>query len=382
MFNCHFIADIQDIEASAWNAICADDYPFIRYEFLHALESSGSLGRHSGWMAHHCVITDTTGELIGLMPMYLKTHSYGEYVFDWSWADAYHQHGLEYYPKLISAIPFTPATGPRLCHKLALQDDIDALYACISQSLNQHCHELNLSGWHILFSEEPACQQWQAYADKRIACHFQWSNQNFQCFDDFLQTFSSRKRKNLKKERKTVANQGIELRRLTGSDIRHEDWRLFHYFYQATYAKRSGHGGYLTAEFFTALQTHMADQVLLVMAYKDDKPIAAALNFFSKECLYGRYWGCLEEYDCLHFEACYYQGIEFCIEQGLQRFDPGVQGEHKIQRGFRPVISYSNHALLQPDFRQAVKHFLQQETIGVKNYQKQAHKLLPFKQQQ
>jgi hypothetical protein len=314
---------------------------------------------------------------VALLPLYLKQHSYGEYVFDWSWADAYERHGLAYYPKLLSAIPYTPATGPRLCSSKTLDA---ALCNEVVTVLQQHANTVGASSLHWLFPEPTACQQLsQAGLAARMGVQFHWFNHGFSSFDDFVSSFSSRKRKNLLKERRRVAEQGLLLERRLGTQTTAGDWQRFHYFYQLTYAKRSGHGGYLPAEFFTELATTMPEQLLLVSAQYQGETVAAALNFIGNDTLYGRYWGCSHDFEYLHFEACYYQGIEFCIEHGLSRFDPGAQGEHKIQRGFTPVRTWSNHWLAHPDFAAAVDDFLDRDRIASEQYLRQASELLPFK---
>ena len=377
MYHYRFVSRIEDIPATQWNRLTGTDYPFLRHEFLHALESSGSVGEQRGWQPEHLVI-EADDALVAVLPLYRKSHSYGEYVFDWSWADAYHHHGIDYYPKLLSAIPFTPASGPRLaCH-----DDCDRglLMATLSQALQTRVEQSGASGWHLLFPDLPQLNLLQTLdADLRLGCQFHWFNQGFGSFDDFLASFSSRKRKDVRKERQRVVQQGLTLTRLCGEAIDDDAWQLFYHCYQATYAKRSGHGGYLTEAFFQQLRESMPEQLMMVVAHEGEQPIAAALYFFSSTTLYGRYWGALAERDGLHFEACYYQGIEFCIERGLATFDAGAQGEHKISRGFTPTLTYSLHYLHHPQFRQAVQHFLEQESEATRQYQQAASSSLPFK---
>ncbi|CAA0116793.1 Uncharacterised protein [BD1-7 clade bacterium] len=376
---CQFIHSMESIDAEQWNRVLGSDYPFLRHQFLSALEHSQCVGDTRGWHPHHLLVFDDD-QLIALMPLYLKQHSYGEYVFDWSWAEAYQKHGLQYYPKLIAAIPFTPASGPRLCYTLNHPEEIHRLIHKVTAHLDSTCAERHYSGWHVLFPNTDNSALWQqTRAARRIACHFQWFNREYGSFDDFLATFSSRKRKNVRKERRRVVEQGLQVERLTGDAITAEHWQQFYRCYQMTYAKRSGHGGYLTPEFFACLQRDCRQQILLVIAKDGDTLVASALYFFDDTTLYGRYWGALKNYDGLHFEACYYQGIEFCIEQGLQRFDPGVQGEHKIMRGFEPVITESYHQLKDPEFFGAIQHFVEEEATMVKKYQAEARQALPFK---
>ena len=299
------------------------------------------------------------------------------FVFDWSWADAYHRHGLDYYPKLLAAIPFTPASGPRLLAKAITNE----LMQILKKALNTHAKKAHLSGWHILFPDKENLDHLKHLQGViRQAWHFQWFNAGFNSFDDFLDKFSSRKRKNLKKERQKVLDAGIKLKALTGIEIEEPHWQCLEHCYRVTYAKRSGHGGYLTEDFFKGLRT-MADKILLVVAVNNKKPIACALNFYSDKTLYGRYWGALEDVDGLHFEACYYQGIEFCIKKGLASFDPGVQGEHKVARGFQPVITYSLHCLMDSRFNDAVHDFCQEEAKAIAAYQAEIRQHLPFKKE-
>lgn len=371
-----FINSITDISANQWNAIAGVDYPFLRHEFLFALEASGSASKQRGWQPQHLLIEEN-GQLIAILPLYIKTHSMGEFVFDHSWADAYHRYGIAYYPKLVSAIPFTPATGPRLKH-LACNNAI--LIATVKQALDEKIKQTRASSWHCLFPATDEFALWQAVGgDLRIACQFQWFNRGYNNFDAFLTEFASRKRKTLKKERERIAAAGIRLERLMGNQISAEHWQHFYSFYQLTNVKYNGHTGYLTAEFFAYLHELFRDQLLLVLAYENNEPIAGALNFFSSTTLFGRYWGTIKEMEFLHFETCYYQGIEFCIEQGLQIFDPGVQGEHKLARGFEPVLTHSFHWIEKLEFRPAIQRFLQEEAVLIQRYQQDASTALPFK---
>lgn len=381
-----FIDSLNQIDREQWNAIAGIDYPFTRYEFLHALEVSGATQRKSGWQPQHLLVHNDEKALIAILPLYLKYHSYGEYVFDWAWANAYQRHGLEYYPKLLSAIPFTPATGPRLCVKTG--EDWQSISAAVCQALYQRAEATRCSSIHILFAEASNTERFEQLGlQRRSGAQFHWFNQGFNTFDDFLATFSSRKRKNLKKERRVVTQQNLQLKILEGPEISPELWQRFFYFYQLTYAKRSGHGGYLDKSFFELIADTMPEHLVLVLAYEgssDDtgngEPIAGALNFRDSKTLYGRYWGCIKEYEFLHFEACYYQGIEYCINQGLKRFDPGAQGEHKIQRGFTPITTWSNHWVAHSGFREAIADFLRQENVHTQQYIAEAKTLLPFRQ--
>jgi len=372
-----FLTSANDISAREWNAVVGHDYPFLRHEFLWGLEDTGCTTAETGWQPCHAVVRDNK-TVVALLPLYLKSHSYGEYVFDWSWADAWQRSGLAYYPKLVSAIPFTPATGPRLA--LVAGYHKEEVLALIAAGIRDLADRRQLSSWHLLFPEEAEARLLESEGlHLRTATQFHWFNEGYTSFDDFLATFSSRKRKTLRRERKRVAEQGFVIRTLTGGEITEQHWRQFHRFYQLTYAKRSGHGGYLSKAFFTQTAASMGDQVIMVLAYLHDEAVAGALFFRSRDTLYGRYWGCEREYDCLHFEACYYRGIEYCIAHGLRRFDPGAQGEHKIQRGFRPVKTFSAHWIADPRLSAAIADFTEQERAHIEQYLEQTRALLPFK---
>ena len=376
LMKVRFLQAISELPAEQWNALTGTDYPFLRHEFLRALEQSGCVSSAQGWQPHHLVIENVQG-IVALMPLYLKQHSYGEFVFDHAWANAYYQHGLPYYPKLVNAIPFTPCSGPRIAFQ-----GIEAaeLAPVISNALQQETERLEASSWHCLFSEQSQSAFWQATdAEQRTACHFHWFNNSYADFDAFLQACQPRKRKELKRERKKVLEQGITHKRIEGEQINAAHISQFYLFYQLTNAKYNGHGGYLSEDFFQQLLSTMPEQMLMIFAYHDGQCIAGALNFFSSTTLFGRYWGCLQERDFLHFETCFYQGIEFCIEKGLSVFDPGAQGEHKIKRGFVPILTESYHWLAHPQFRQAVQHFLVSEKQAVLDYQQEMLALLPFK---
>lgn len=370
-----FVKAISEIPCLQWNALTGTDYPFLRHEFLLALEQSACVTPEQGWQAHHLVIENAQG-IVALMPLYLKQHSYGEFVFDHAWADAYHRNGLEYYPKLVNAIPFTPCNGPRIAFQNITAETLAAL---VSQCLKKEASNLNASSWHCLFPENAQLSFWQdTKADQRVACHFHWSNNNYASFEDFLAECQPRKRKEMKRERKKVGEQGIRFARLQGSQITAEHMKQFYLFYVLTNAKYNGHAGYLNEDFFQQLRQTMPEQMLLVLAFKNEQCIAGALNFFSSSTLYGRYWGCAQEHEFLHFETCFYQGIDFCIENKIDTFDPGAQGEHKIKRGFKPILTSSFHYLRHPQFREAVQRYLVQEKLAVLDYQKSRMALLPF----
>lgn len=374
-----FIRRIADIPATAWNGLAGEDYPFLRHEFLLALEDSACVGGSTGWRPLHALVetADEVPRLLACMPLYAKTDSMGEYVFDWSWADAYSRHGLDYYPKLLTAIPFTPCAGPRMC--LAPEVDPQAALGLLLTAVQDLAVRIKASSWHLLFPQPTLRDQLQAAGLlRRSSCQYQWFNADFENFEDFLCTFSSRKRKNLRKERAQVSGLGIDFELLEGSAITKEHWASFYGFYQSTYFVR-GRAPYLNEAFFRQLGRTLPGHLLLVLARKDGEYIAGALFFKGGDTLYGRYWGCSDEYRFLHFETCYYQGIEFCIRHGLRRFDSGAQGEHKIQRGFKPVQTWSCHWIRHPDFARAIAQFLDEEQQYVADHVARAAEYLPFR---
>lgn len=372
-----FLPGLDRIPAAEWDRLTGGDYPFLRHQFLLGLERTGCTTADSGWQPLHLVLRDGDAP-VAVMPLYLKSHSWGEYVFDWSWAEAWQRAGLTYYPKLVSAIPFTPATGPRLCSAPGF--DRRAAWSAALEAIAGLARRRQLSSWHLLFPpEEDAAALVDLGLPRRVASQFHWFNEGYAGFDDFLARCASRKRKSIRRERRRVAEQGIRLETRVGDDIGAEAWQQFYRFYQFTYAKRSGHGGYLSREFFTGTAAGMGEQVVMVTAYCEEQAVAAALYFRSRDTLYGRYWGAEREFDCLHFEACYYQGIEFCIANNIRRFDPGAQGEHKIQRGFTPVQTFSSHWIAEPGLASAVEEFTRREQDHVEQYMEQAAELLPFK---
>lgn len=375
------VTSIHDIDQDLWQSLNPTRYPFLDHRFLVALEDTQCIGGNSGWHPRYFIRSDQRA----ILPCFLKEHSYGEYVFDWSWAEAYQRHGLGYYPKLLCAAPFTPATGPRLlmAHSPTQQD-----WGAVLAVLNDTTQTEHLSGWHANFLTRadhqhiidlPQGTHDQLVVSQRANCQFHWFNRNYRDFEHYLDFFTSRKRKSVRKERKRLQEADIHVQRLTGTCITEADIQFFYQCYQLTYLKRRSQG-YLNEDFFQQLRRTMSDQMMLVIARHDDQPLAAALYFFDQTTLYGRYWGCMNKLDALHFEACYYQGIEFAIEQGLQKFDPGTQGEHKISRGFEPVLTHSWHWLAHPAFNDAVADFVQQERQQIIGYQKEAATLLPFKE--
>lgn len=373
-----FAESIKNIDEDVWNKIVNSDYPFLNYSFLLALEETKCVGEGTGWYPFHLLIKENK-EIIALMPMYLKTDSHGEFIFDWSWADAYYRNGMEYYPKLVSAIPFTPASGPRLCS--LSEENIPELVRLIKEAIEEISTHLKLSSAHVLLPEYTELEHFMNSGfSLRTSYSFHWFNNNYKRFNDFLNGLTSRQRKNIKKERKKILDQNITIEKIEGKNITETLWNDFFNFYQVTYLKR-GMSPYLNLDFFLKLSEIFPDNLLLVVAkdLKNNKPVAGALNFYDSKVLYGRYWGCLEQYDSMHFECCYYQGIEYCIEKGINKFDPGVQGEHKIKRGFLPIETYSAHWIKDTRFRKAIDNFLIEERANILDYKERCKSLLPFK---
>ena len=374
-----FVDSIEKISKEDWESVLNNKYPFLQYDFLKTLEVTKCVSPEQGWTPFHAVVSE--GEMIvAIMPLYIKTDSQGEFIFDWSWADAFYRNGLEYYPKLVSSIPFTPASGPRIL----FTDQSKSLIIIkeVSSALKRISQEQSFSGVHILLAEKDEINKFSREDfSLRTSYSFHWFNNNYESFDSFLEDMTSRQRKNIKKEREKIAKQGITLSRIKGEDISHEMIETFYQFYQVTYLKR-GMRGYLNFKFFESIIKHSPDSILLVMAQNSDgNYVAGALNFYDDQKLYGRYWGCLEEYDSLHFETCYYQGIEFCIGHGLGSFDPGVQGEHKIKRGFCPIETYSAHWIRDARFKEAIDDFLERERTHILEYNYDRRSMLPFKQE-
>ncbi len=359
-------------EAAQWNALGGDRNPFVSYEFLTALEDSGSVGEGTGWDPVPIAITDEQDKLIAAMPSYAKGHSQGEYVFDHSWADALHRAGRNYYPKLQIAAPFTPANGPRL-----LLSNPD-LAGHLLKGAEVVCEQNGFSSAHATFVDLDQIGLFEA-GDWLIRSdlQFHWLNRDYDDFDGFLGELASRKRKNLRKER-AAAQDGLRIERLTGDDIKADHWDAFWVFYQDTGARKWG-TPYLTREAFTLMGERMGDRMVLILAYEDDQPIAGALNFVGSDAIYGRYWGCSRDVRFLHFELCYYQAIDIAIERGLPRVEAGAQGGHKLARGYEPVKTWSAHWLADPAFREAVADFLEREREGVANDQVFLGEKVPFR---
>ncbi|MBV8170191.1 MAG: N-acetyltransferase [Alphaproteobacteria bacterium] len=355
---------IGDIDAAVWDRCAGAENPFLSHAFLNALEVSGSATARTGWLPQHLIAEDGEGRVLGAVPMYLKSHSYGEYVFDHGWADAYRRAGGQYYPKLQVAVPFTPVPGPRLLLAPdAGQDVADMLIAGLVEVADRR----DVSSVHITFAREA---EWRRLGEagflQRQGFQFHWSNQGYETFDDFLAALSSRKRKAIRKERREAVAGGLTIRRVTGADIEERHWDAFFRFYMSTSDRKWGQA-YLNRAFFHEIAKTLADRVMLVMVERDGKLIAGALNLIGADALYGRNWGCIERHPFLHFEACYYQAIEFAIERKLARVEAGAQGEHKLQRGYLPTATYSAHWIRDPSLRRAIADYLQRERSYIRD---------------
>ncbi|MBT5666604.1 MAG: N-acetyltransferase [Rhodospirillaceae bacterium] len=355
----NIVERISQLSADDWDACAGDENPFVSYAFLSALEDSGSATAETGWKPHHLAIGVEDGRLLGAVPMYLKNNSQGEYVFDWGWADAYERAGGRYYPKLQVAAPFSPVTGPRLLARPG--DDAESVRATLIAGMIETVKQYKLSSVNVTFPHEADAGRLEAAGFLiRHGHQFHWRNEGYESFDDFLANLSSRKRKNIRKERKAIADFGVRFDTLVGDDIKPHHWDEFHEFYVSTYDRKWGYP-YLTREFFDLLNDRMADRVALIRAEEDGVAIGGALNLIGSEALFGRNWGCNSQLKFLHFEACYYRAIDLAIERKLDRVEAGTQGPHKIQRGYLPVQTYSAHWIRDEGFRAAVADFLERE---------------------
>ena len=367
---------IADIPAAEWDA-CAGTLdgggnPFVSHAFLGALEDSGSASNRTGWLPQHAALRDNE-RIVAVVPMYAKSHSYGEYVFDHGWAAAFERGGGDYYPKLQVAVPFSPAPGPRLLARPGIPAE------ALGQALAQACQQLGLSSVHVTFCTRP---EWDALGRagwlQRLGKQFHWENAGYQSFDDFLGALSSRKRKVLKRERRDANAAGLTFRALRGHEIGKRHWDAFYRFYASTVDRKWG-SAYLTKSFFPMLSERLGDSVVLMLAEHDGTPVAGALNLVGDEALYGRNWGCRGDWPFLHFELCYYRAIDFAIEHGLARVEAGAQGEHKIQRGYLPRPTYSAHWIEHSGLRRAIAGFLDQERPGVEREMAALAEYSPYK---
>jgi uncharacterized protein len=368
-------SSLAEVGESAWSELLElqdDANPFLSYAFLHALHECACAAPSTGWRPQYLALWQGDA-LAAAMPLYLKSHSYGEYVFDWAWADAYERNGIAYYPKLLSAIPFTPVTGARL-----LARD-EAARAALVAALCKLQQSSGVSSSHVLFPpEQQARQLREAGFMLRSGVQFHWINAGYADFDAFLATLEHKKRKNIRAERRKVREAGVTLRRVKGADVTPAEWRLFHRCYANTYAEHHS-TPYLNLDFFLRLGATMPGNILLVIAERDGKAIAASLVIYSARALFGRYWGALEHVDCLHFETAYYQPLEFCIEQKIATFEGGAQGEHKMARGFLPQKTWSAHWLAHPAFADAIERFLARESGGIDAYIGELNERNPFR---
>lgn len=362
---------IAKLPADAWDVL-AGGVPLLSHAFLSAFETSNSVGAGTGWQPCFLLLYDDT-QLIGAMPLYVKYHSYGEYVFDWAWAEAYERNGLSYYPKLVSAIPFTPITSSRL---LTNHPDTKAL---IVNALSQIMRQNKMSSAHVLFPDNDSAEWFkQAGWMQRQGVQFRWQNLDYSDFDEFLSQLSHDKRKKIRQERKKVTDSGVICLQVKGGEITPEQWNFFYQCYENTYREHRS-TPYLTREFFTTIGNSMPQNILLILAYLDEKPIAAALNIYDEVTLYGRYWGSMQYVPNLHFELCYYQAQIFCIAEKIEFFEGGAQGEHKLARGFKARPTCSFHQIANPDFAVAIEDFVVQESKGVAAYANELDERAPFK---
>lgn len=365
----------------------APTQPFLQLAFWRALEEKHALGEQTGWQISHILLEDA-GQQIAFLPLFIKTHHRGEYIFDHSWADAYARHGLNYYPRLVTSVPFTPVTGQRLL--VAEGYHLEQIWPVIYEAIQDIALQHQASSWHGLFIDNPLLEFFQNRNSNsptqqsenlaiRYHCQFMWQNNDYHSIDDFLAALTAKKRKSIKVERQKIVQQGIQVTRLEGTEISETNIDFFYQCYANTYYIR-GQRPYLTRDFFWQLVQTMPQHLLILKASRGQQDIAAALFFKDEQTLYGRYWGALEAIDCLHFEVCYYQGIEYAIEWQLKFFDPGTQGEHKLIRGFAPVYTYSAHWLARPEFMQAIQDYCMQEKVYIKDYYNAALASTPFKQ--
>ena len=375
-----FHSSIEEISKKEWDSLLNDiNYPFLKHDFLQLLESTSCVGAKTGWIPLHVTISKGNSLLAG-MPLYLKSHSQGEFVFDHSWANAFYQHGLDYYPKLVSSIPHTPASGPRLLIKDG--ENKKELFEMIKEGVKNIAAKNNISSWHILFPRE---EEVDFFDDSNLSirknAQFIWFNENFESFEDYTNSFRARHRKNVRKERNKIIEQELIIETFSGENLNYDLLNKFYKFYLSTNIKRSGFSGYLTKQFFLNFPATLFKNLVIVFAKKksNDEMVGGSLFFRDDQNLYGRYWGCIEEFDCLHFECCYYQGIDYCIKNKLKKFDPGVQGEHKIKRGFAPTETYSAHWIADERFSEAIEDFVTKEERHINYYLEDAKKLLPFK---
>ena len=376
-FTVRVASAMADIDAAAWDACAGGDNPFVSHAFLNALEQSGSASAETGWLPLHLVVEGAGQSLLAAAPCYLKSHSQGEYVFDHGWADAFERAGGAYYPKLQVCAPFTPVTGPRLLARPGTH--AAAARSALIKGLVALRRQTRASSVHVTF---PLHDEWRLLGDNgfllRRDQQFHWFNEGYASFDDFLGGLAARKRKAIRRERREALADGVTIVQLTGADITNDAWDAFFAFYQDTGSRKWGRP-YLTRDFYRRIAASMADRVLLVMARRDGRYIAGAINFLGPDAIYGRHWGCIEDHPFLHFEVCYYQAIDYAISHGLARVEAGAQGEHKLARGYRPVATFSAHDIAHPGLKRAIAEFLEREGHYVDAAKAELESMLPFR---
>ena len=373
------VTGIGQIPADSWNRLHGTHYPFLRHEFLLALEESGCASVATGWSPCHLTIHDDRQTLVGAMPLYRKTNSFGEFVFDWAWADAYRRSGLNYYPKFVSAVPYTPATSTRLLH--APEADPTEVRQLLLDTALALTRQSGASSLHLLFPDPAELPLFSAAGmSLRKDCQFHWRNQDYSCFEDFLGGFTAEKRKKARRERRRVAEAGISFEHLSGHQIDDALWQQLMPLYASSFLRR-GRNPYLNEDFFRRIAAALPDNLLVILARLRGEPVAAAICYRSADALYGRYWGSAGDFHSLHFETCYYQGIEYCIANGLRTFEPGTQGEHKLARGFAPTETWSAHWLSHPQFAAAIDNYLERERAHIDEYMDSARDHVPFRKE-
>tara|TARA_Y200000002_G_scaffold131963_1_gene108821 strand:- start:273 stop:1406 length:1134 start_codon:yes stop_codon:yes gene_type:complete len=371
-----FCSSLSNIKSSEWNDCVGNDHPFLQYEFLHALEESKSANSKTGWQSYH-YIEQENDKIISLCPLYIKNHSFGEYIFDHSWADAYHRYGINYYPKLQSAIPFTPVTGDRIVLNKSVKDKKKKQVQVINNIIEE-AKKINVSSLHFNFVNDAS--NWNEIDNIMIrsGIQFHWNNNEYKKFDEFLNDLSSRKRKIIRRERQCIEKNNLHVKLLNGDDIKEEHISFFYDCYLDTTGRKWG-STYLTKEFFFEILHNFKNKILLIMAYQEDKMVASAINFISKTHLYGRLWGSKYEVPFLHFELCYYQAIEYAIRNKIKIVEAGAQGEHKLQRGYVPTKTWSAHWIKDQEFSKAIQNFLDNESELIDNQKERLDDFLPFK---
>jgi len=373
----YFINSLKQINQEEWNYCLNNDHPFTQYEFLLAMEESKSACKQTGWEPHHYVEYDENSKIIAICPMYLKSHSYGEYIFDHAWAEAYHRYGLQYYPKLQSAIPFTPVTGERIFIHKKIKNKKNKIKSIIYNIITE-AKKLNISSVHFNFINNPSEWKYDEEIMIREGIQFHWENNNYENFDDFLFTLSSRKRKQIKRERQCLSKNNINVKLFDGNNLLKEHLDFFYECYLDTTGRKWG-STYLKKEFFSNLFSNFKEKILLIIAFQNNNKIASALNFISESHLYGRLWGAKCEIPYLHFEICYYQAIDYAIKKKIKYVEAGAQGEHKLSRGYLPQKTWSAHWIKDKEFSKAISNFLDEESKMINFHKKDLEAIAPYK---